>query len=190
MARLKRYLSGYRPVTLACGADTENARIGRELAYKMWLLGREAKHVGLYTSERELKAWREWIEENRTPEFDATLARQSEDAADLERRASKACERAGELLSERGFGMFIYFSEPYFNPERSDTPVPFMSRAHGYYTDGERFVYIGTQRARGYIAQERKPLQIIIEPGRAPDDSELLALIEAILPQQQLDLAA
>lgn len=174
--RLKKYLSGYRRPNLTHRYSDPHHPTRQALAYQMYLLGREAPHVGSESYRSSGGVWREWIEENKTHEFQDRLARQSEQQVEIERRAYAACKRASELLSWYGFGAAIqqgmYFGEPT------------IWREHGYYTDGKRYVFIGTRRARGYTSQQRKPLQIIIEPGRDPDDSEIVAMIETTLGVQ------
>lgn len=216
MSKIK-YKSGYKRPSLARPADTPEHATGRELAYKAWLLGRELTHVNSCHSSADFKAWRTWIDDNMTPEAQGRLDALNAAQWKIERRAQAACDRAGDRLAWYGFGAHVYQSQVWHEePEerecfncggdlatccichgtgtyigRKSVTLPCIERSHGYYTDGKRFVYVGTQRARGYIAKERKPIQIIIEAGRDPDDSEIDALIfEALGEQAELELAA
>lgn len=141
---------------------------------------------------------------------------------ELWQRANLACTCAGEQLIARGFGqyieqssVFVYYREieECFNCASTGVVAgetccicngmtvwaaekhreePCLQRDAHYYTDGKRFVYIGTERARGYYAQQRKPIQIIIEPGRDPDYEEIEQMLDEALGEQVtlFDLAA
>lgn len=191
----------------------------RALAYKALMLGRELPHAGTYHDSEALKRWQQWIADQAgAAELDARIEQQRdslwrrahtacERAGDLlafygfgayvypsqtwhsepEEKLCANCDGAGKFQDNDETCCLCEGKGSYLG-ERIVTK-PCLARAYQYYTDGQRFVYIGTRRACGYIVRERQTIQIIISEGRDPDDSELTAMIEAALAEQ-LELAA
>jgi hypothetical protein len=192
----------------------------RTLAYKAWLLGRELPHVNNAShGEGTFRAWQAWINKRMTDVLRdritlqrTTLDQQAEDACRRIRdalvwrgfgayvypsshpRAVEVVEDcfncddgSGQLMGEQccicnGYGIWV--ATHYLD-------APCMMRSYSYFTDGHRFAYVGTTRTRGYTAQERQPIQIILLPGHVPTADEIESILDDALGEQtELSFAA
>jgi hypothetical protein len=139
----------------------------------------------------------------------------------LWQRANDTCTALGEALCWRGFGAYISEAQRWVNYTETEEcfncrgnfrfpsglcpicggygvyvaekskQVPYMSQHNNLYTDGQRFVYISSERMSKWYKESYSPIQIVVEPGRAPDHAEIEQILDAVLCEQAaLPLAA
>lgn len=187
----------------------------RALSYKASMLGRELPIANMLHETQTLEEWQQWIADQpgaaTVEERISAQCRQLEmiSMAACERlgealiwrgfgalvapwgryrgyQAEKTCgqcDGSGEQPFDGGpcvlcdgvgsYNAIDYRQEPGF------------VRRNGYFTDGKRVVYVGSKRARGYYAQQLKPLQILLASGRDPGPEEVEAILDDALAEQQ-----